>query len=71
MTHEGNAQESKNLVLIQKYEAFKMEDEENVENMFLRFENLVLGLKVLDKGYSLLIMLKRSSRVYLSIGDLW
>ena len=36
MTHEGNDQvkETKALALIQKYEAFKMEDDENVEAMF-------------------------------------
>ena len=39
MTHEGNAQvkETKALTLIQKYEAFKMEDDETVETMFSRF----------------------------------
>lgn len=54
VTHEGNAQvkETKALVLIQKYEAFKTEDEETIENVFSRFQTLVAGLKVLDKGYS-------------------
>lgn len=54
MTHEGNSQvkETKALTLIQKYEAFKMEDNEIVENMFSRFQNLVAGLNILDKGYS-------------------
>lgn len=53
-THEGNAQvkETKALALIKKYEAFKMEDGETIENMFSRFQTLVVGLKVLDKGYS-------------------
>src|SRR4051812_32493159 len=39
MTHEGNAQvkETKALTLIQKYEAFRMEDGENIEPMFSRF----------------------------------
>lgn len=38
-THEGNAQvkETKALALIKKYEAFKMEDGETIENMFSRF----------------------------------
>ena len=44
--------ESKALALIQKYEAFKMEDDENVEVMFSRFQTLVAGLRVLNKGYS-------------------
>ena len=54
MTHEGNAQvkETKALALIQKYEAFRMEDDKSVKIMFLRFQMLVAGLKVLDKGYS-------------------
>src|ERR1044072_2652746 len=36
MTHEGNTQvkETKALALIQKYEAFRMEEEESVETMF-------------------------------------
>lgn len=38
--------------MIQKYEAFKIEGEETVENMLLRFQTLVAGLKVPDKGYS-------------------
>ena len=54
MTHEGNTQvkETKALALIQKYEAFNMEDDEFVETMFSRFQTLVEGLKVLNKGYS-------------------
>ena len=54
MTHEGNTQvkETKALALIQKYEAFKMEDDETIEEMFSRFQMLVAGLRVLDKGYS-------------------
>src|ERR1044072_5613112 len=54
MMHEGNSQvkETKDLALIQKYEAFRMVDEESVETMFSRFQMLVAGLRVLDKGYS-------------------
>src|SRR3954463_12703337 len=54
MTHEGNAQvkETKALALIQKYEAFKMEDGEDIEKMFSRFQTLTAGLRVLDKGYT-------------------
>ena len=32
--------------------AFIMEDDETIETMFLRFQMLVVGLKVPDKGYS-------------------
>src|ERR1044072_8715215 len=54
LTHEGNLQvkETKALALVQKYEAFKMEDHETVEVMFSRFQMLVAGLRVLNKGYS-------------------
>ena len=54
MMHEGNLQvkETKALALIQKYVAFKMEESESIETMFSRFQILVTGLKVLDKGYS-------------------
>ena len=42
MTHEGNAQvkETKSLALIQKYEAFKVEESESIEAMFSRFQTL-------------------------------
>src|ERR1044072_8040073 len=61
MTHEGNTQvkETKALALIQKYEAFKMEEDETVEAMFSRFQILVIGLKVLDKGYSIVDHVKK------------
>src|SRR4051812_22296628 len=53
MTHEGNAQvkETKALTLIQKYEAFKMEEEQTIEAMFSRFQALTASLRVLNKGY--------------------
>ena len=65
MTHEGDAQvkETKALGLIKKYEAFKIEDEETVENIFSRFQNLVAGLKVLDKGYSTADHVKKIIRI--------
>lgn len=51
MTHEGNTQvkETKVLALIQKHEAFKMKNEEIVENMLSRFQTLFAGHKVMDK----------------------
>ena len=54
MTHEGNTQvkETKALALIQKYESFKMDEDESVETMFSRFQMLIAGLRVLNKGYS-------------------
>ncbi|XP_050916179.1 uncharacterized protein LOC127131293 [Lathyrus oleraceus] len=64
MTHEGNAQvkETKALALIQKHEAFKMEDEETVEDIFSRFQTLVIGLKVLDKGHEIELEVDETNR---------
>src|ERR1044072_959892 len=64
MTYEGNSQvkETKALALIQKYEAFRMEEEEYVETMFSRFQMLVAGLRVLDKGCSTADHLKKIIR---------
>jgi hypothetical protein len=44
--------ETKALVLIQKHESFKMEENENIEEMFSRFQTLVACLRVLNKGYT-------------------
>src|SRR3954462_194652 len=54
MTREGNAKvkETKALALIQKYEAFKMEQDENIEVMFSKLQTLTAGLRVLNKGYT-------------------
>ncbi|MCI34430.1 aspartyl-tRNA synthetase, partial [Trifolium medium] len=54
MTHEGNelAKETKALALIQKYESFKMNEDEDIGEMFSRFQTLVVGLKVLNKWYT-------------------
>src|SRR4051812_26813150 len=73
MTHEGNAQvkETKALVLIQKYEAFKMEEDENIEAMFSRFQTLSAGLRVLDKGYTKVDHVKKILEAYPEDGDPW
>lgn len=72
MNYEGNAQvkETKALSLIKKYEVFKMEDEETIENMFSRFQNLVPGLKVMDKGYSTADHVKKIIRSLPKDGDI-
>src|SRR3954463_87965 len=66
MTHEGNAQvkETKALALILKYEAFEMEDDENIEKMFSRFQTLTAGLRVLDKGYTKAYHVKKIIRIF-------
>ncbi|XP_058776384.1 uncharacterized protein LOC131650702 [Vicia villosa] len=64
MTHEGNTQVKETTVvsLIQKYKAFKMKDDEYVETIFSRFQMIVAGLKVLDKGYSISYHIKKIIR---------
>ena len=64
MTHEGNSQvkEAKAFALIEKYEAFKMDDDESVETMFSRFQMLIAGLRVLNKGYSTADHIKKIMR---------
>src|ERR1044072_4262083 len=71
MTHDGNTQvkETKALALIQKYEAFRMEEQESVEAMFSRFQMLVAGLRVLDKGYSTSDHVKKIIRSLLMTRD--
>lgn len=70
MTHEGNTQvkETKALSLIEKYETFKMEDNENVEIMSSRFQTLVARLKVLDKGYSII---DHVNKIIKSLPKIW
>lgn len=69
MTHEGIEQvkETKAPVLIQKYKAFKMEDE-IVESIFLRFQTLVISLNVLDKGYTTVDHVKK---IIISLPKKW
>ena len=38
--------------LIQQYELFIMEEDENMESMFIRFQNLIDGLKAVKRHYS-------------------
>jgi hypothetical protein len=61
MTHEDNefVKETKTLALIQKYESFKMEEDENIEETFSRLQTLVAGLIVLNKGYTTIDLVKK------------
>lgn len=54
MTHEVNEQvkETKALALIQKYESFKMEEDEMIKEMFSIFQTFVARLKILNKVYT-------------------
>jgi hypothetical protein len=68
MSHEGNelVKETKALALIQKYDSFKMEENENIEEMFSRFQTLVAGLRsnyviTLFLGELWLILFNRSN----------
>jgi hypothetical protein len=38
--------------LVQQYELFIMEEDENIEEMFKRFQNLIVGLKEVDRHYN-------------------
>ncbi|KAK2417483.1 hypothetical protein QL285_039780 [Trifolium repens] len=52
--YEGNKQvkEAKANLLVHQYELFKMNEGENIEAMFSRFQILVSGLQVLYKSYT-------------------
>jgi hypothetical protein len=73
MTHEGNAQvkETKAFALIQKYEAFKMEDDENIKPCSEGFRCLLQNLRFWTKGILQLIMSRKLSEVFPKYGDLW
>ncbi|CAJ2653059.1 unnamed protein product [Trifolium pratense] len=53
-TYDGNekVQEAKASLLIRQYELFTMQQDENIETMFTRFQILVSGLKALKRSYS-------------------
>lgn len=50
------------MYLIQKYEAFKMEEDEMVEEMFSRFKTLIASLKFLNKCYAAADHVKKITR---------
>jgi hypothetical protein len=51
--YEGSkkVREAKVLMLVHQYELFKMKDDETIEEMYSRFQNLVSGLQILKKSY--------------------
>jgi len=51
--YEGSkkVREAKTLMLVHKYELFKMKDDESIEEMYSRFQTLVSGLQLLKKSY--------------------
>jgi len=51
--YEGSkkVREAKALMLVHQYKLFKMKDDENIEQMYSRFQNLVSGLQILKKSY--------------------
>ena len=53
ITYQGTSQvkENKISLLVQKYKLFKMEEEEYIQNMFNRFNDIINGLKSLGKTY--------------------
>ena len=54
VTHEGTIQvkESKINMLVHKYELFKMEHDESMSGMFIRFIDIINSLKYLGMNYS-------------------
>ncbi|XP_073222520.1 uncharacterized protein [Cicer arietinum] len=64
LTHEGSkqVQEAKANLLVKKYDLFKIEEDEDIETMFSRFQNLVSGLKVLEMSYTTADHLKKILR---------
>ena len=53
--HEGskNVREQKKSILVTKYESFKMESHENIDQMYCKFNDLIKDLEVLEKEYTL------------------
>jgi len=51
--YEGSkkVREAKVLMLVHQYELFKMKDDENIEEMYSRFQTLVSRLQILKKSY--------------------
>ncbi|XP_073223494.1 uncharacterized protein [Cicer arietinum] len=49
---DKQVQEAKVNLLVGEYEMFKMEEDEDIETLFSRFQTLVSGLKLLEKSYT-------------------
>lgn len=52
------------MLLIRKCGIFKMEDDEDMKTMFLRFQILVFGLKVLNINHTIDVLWRKPSEVY-------
>ncbi|XP_073219731.1 uncharacterized protein [Cicer arietinum] len=64
MTYEGNKQVQGANVnhLVRKYELLKMEEDQDIEIIFSKFQTLILGLKVLEKNYTIVDHAKKILR---------
>ncbi|KAK2967897.1 hypothetical protein RJ640_001566 [Escallonia rubra] len=64
VTHEGTNQvkETKINMLVQQYEAFKMKENESINEMYSRFTLITSGLRLLGKVYPLKEMVKKVLR---------
>ena len=53
--HEGSndVKEQKKSILVTKYESFKMESNETIDQMYCRFNDIIKDLEVLEKEYTL------------------
>nr|GEV46366.1 hypothetical protein [Tanacetum cinerariifolium] len=52
ITHQSNSQVKNNKIdlLVQQYEQFVISEDENINNAFSRFNNIITSLKALDEG---------------------
>jgi len=63
-TYEGNQQvrEAKANRLVKQYELFRMKEDEDIETMYSRFQNLQSGLQVIKKSYNIYDHVKKILR---------
>ncbi|GKD07961.1 hypothetical protein Tco_1187646 [Tanacetum coccineum] len=56
ITHQGNSQVKDNKIdlLVQQYEQFIISKDESIDSAFARFNTIIISLKALDEGYTLL-----------------
>ncbi|GJY27724.1 zf-CCHC domain-containing protein [Tanacetum coccineum] len=54
ITHQGNSQVKDNKIdlLVQQCEQFMISEEESIDTVFARFNNIITSLKALDEGFS-------------------
>jgi len=68
--YEGSKKirEEKAIMLVHQYELFKMKEDETIEEMYSRFQNLVSGLQILKKNY---VVSDHVSKILRSLSARW